>query len=161
MAATGADRQLLDAHQLKRLRALRERTALNALRQAEAEVRTAEAALQQRQQLMASLQGQRESLTQRIVRDCAPRLGRLASYASAAQEDLDDQLERTEYALIDDEETLSAARARAEEARRAWLRAVSQSGSADSLIGEARKAVLRARETRLDREDAPLPASNL
>ena len=158
MAATDTTRQLHDARQLKRLRELRERTALTALRTAEREVRAAEDALQQRQQLMQRLQGARDQLTQRIVHECAPRLGRLAGYASAAQEDLDDQLERTEYALIDDEEALTEAQQAAEAARRAWLRAVSQSGAADTLVNDARRGLLREREARLEREDAPLPA---
>ena len=161
MAATDTTRQLHDARQLKRLRELRERTALTALRTAEREVRAAEDALQQRQQLMQRLQGARDALSQRIVHDCAPQLGRLAGYASAAQEDLDDQLERTEYALIDDEEALSAARAQAERARAAWLSAVSQNGSAQTLVGDARKALLRDRDTRLEREDAPAPITPL
>ena len=161
MAATDTTRQLHDARQLKRLRELRERTALTALRTAEREVRAAEEALQQRQQLMQRLQGERDQLTQRIVHECAPRLGRLAGYASAAQEDLDDQLERTEYALIDDEDALSAAREKAAEARAAWLRAVSQNGSAQTLVDDARKALLRERDTRQEREDAPVAITPL
>ena len=99
-------------------------------------------------------------LSQRIVHDCAPQLGRLADCASATQADLDDQLERTEYALIDDEDALGAAREQAAEARAAWLRAVSQTGSAQTLVGDARKAVLSERDTRLDREDPPARAAN-
>ena len=140
---------------------MRERKALSALRQAEAEVATAEHAVAERQAAMDRLQLARDQLSERIVGACAPQLGRLAIYASAAQEDLDDQLERTEYALIDDEEALSAARAQAERARAAWLRAVSQNGSAQTLVGDARKALLRDRDTRLEREDAPAPITPL
>ena len=158
---TDTARQLQDARQLQRLRELRERKALSALRQAEAEVATAEHAVAERQAAMDRLQLARDQLRERIVGACAPQLGRLAIYASAAQEDLDDQLERTEYALIDDEEALSAARAQAERARAAWLRAVSQNGSAQTLVGDARKALLRDRDTRLEREDAPAPITPL
>ncbi|MBP7451388.1 MAG: hypothetical protein KA914_01200 [Ottowia sp.] len=158
---TDTARQLQDARQLQRLRELRERKALSALRQAEAEVATAEHAVAERQAAMDRLQLARDQLSERIVGACAPQLGRLAIYASAAQEDLDDQLERTEYALIDDEEALSAARAQAERARAAWLRAVSQNGSAQTLVGDARKALLRDRDTRLEREDAPAPITPL
>ena len=150
-------RQLQDARQLHRLRELRERQALNALRQAESQVAAAEQAVAERQRAMDRLQQQRDALSQRIVGDCAARLGRLAAYASATQEDLDDQLERTEYALIDDEDALSEAREQAAQARAAWLRAVSQSGSAQTLVGDARKALLRERDRRLEREDAPAP----
>ena len=158
---TDTARQLQDARQLQRLRELRERKALSALRQAEAEVATAEHAVAERQAAMDRLQLARDQLSERSVGACAPQLGRLAIYASAAQEDLDDQLERTEYALIDDEEALSAARAQAERARAAWLRAVSQNGSAQTLVGDARKALLRDRDTRLEREDAPAPITPL
>lgn len=150
-------RQLHDARQLQRLRELRERKALTALRAAEAEVAAAEEALATRQRAMERLQRERDQLSQRIVHDCAPQLGRLADCASATQADLDDQLERTEYALIDDEDALAAAREQAAEARAAWLRAVSQSGSAQTLVGDARKALRRERDTRLEREDAPAP----
>ena len=154
-------RQLQDARQLHRLRELRERQALNALRQAESQVAAAEQAVAERQRAMDRLQQQRDALSQRIVGDCAARMGRLAAYASATQEDLDDQLERTEYALIDDEDALAEARDKAAAARAAWLRAVSQSGSAETLVGDARKSVQRERDTRLDREDAPARVSPL
>ena len=157
---TDAVRQLHDARQLKRLRALRERKALTALRQAETAVREAEAALAVRQATMTRLQTERDALSQRIVGDCAARMGRLADYASATQEDLDDQLERTEYALIDDEDALSEAREQAAQARAAWLRTVAQRDAAHTLVGDARKAVLRERDTRLDREDPPARAAN-
>ena len=155
---TDPARQLHDARQLHRLRELRERKALAALRQAEADVAAAEQAVATRQRAMDRLQQQRDQLSQRIVHDCAPQLGRLADCASATQADLDDQLERTEYALIDDEDALGAAREQAAEARAAWLRAVSQTGSAQTLVGDARKALRRERDTRLEREDAPAPA---
>lgn len=154
MQSADPSRQLQDARQLKRLRELRERKAHNALRLAEAEVAAAERTVQERQRVMDRLQAEREQLNHRITHDCAPQLGRLAVYASAAQENIDDQLERTEYALIDDEDALATARQKAAQARGAWLRAVSQNSSADSLVGEAQKALNLERETRLDREDA-------
>lgn len=158
---TDPARQLQDARQLQRLRELRERKALTALRQAEGALTAAEQALAERQRAMDRLQRERDQLSQRIVRDCAPALGRLAAYASATQEDLDDQLERTEYALIDDEDAVSAAREQVATARAAWLRAVSQNGSAQTLVGDARQALRRARDSRLEREDAPVPITPL
>ena len=154
---TDPGRQLQDARQLQRLRELRERKALTAFRAAEAEVARAQQALDERQRTMERLQRARDDLGRRIVGDCAPQMGRLSGYVSATQEDLDDQLERTEYALIDDEEALSNAQGHAAQAHAAWLRAVSQSGSAETLVGDARKALLRERDRRLEREDAPAP----
>ena len=154
---TDPGRQLQDARQLQRLRELRERKALTAFRAAEAEVARAQQALDERQRTMERLQLARDDLGRRIVGDCAPQMGRLSGYVSATQEDLDEQLERTEYALIDDEEALSNAQGHAAQAHAAWLRAVSQSGSAETLVGDARKALLRERDRRLEREDAPAP----
>lgn len=154
---TDPGRQLQDARQLQRLRELRERKALTAFRAAEAEVARAQQALDERQRTMERLQRARDDLGRRIVGDCAPQMGRLSGYVSATQEDLDEQLERTEYALIDDEEALSNAQGHAAQAHAAWLRAVSQSGSAETLVGDARKALLRERDRRLEREDAPAP----
>ena len=76
-------RQLQDARQLHRLRELRERQALNALRQAESQVAAAEQAVAERQRAMDRLQQQRDALSQRIVGDCAARLGRLAATGEA------------------------------------------------------------------------------
>lgn len=154
---TDPGRQLQDARQLQRLRELRERKALTAFRAAEAEVARAQQALDERQRTMERLQRARDDLGRRIVGDCAPQMGRLSGYVSATQEDLDEQLERTEYALIDDEEALSNAQGHAAQAHAAWLRVVSQSGSAETLVGDARKALLRERDRRLEREDAPAP----
>lgn len=153
--STDPARQLQDARQMKRLRELREKSALHALHKAEAQVREAEETVRVREEAMRRLQGEREALNQRIVGPCAPALGRLAVYATAAQEDLDDQLERTEYALIDDEEALHEARMQAKQARANWLRAVGQSSAADSLVNDARAAWRREQENRLDREDPP------
>ena len=154
---TDPGRQLQDARQLQRLRELRERKALTAFRAAEAEVARAQQALDERQRTMERLQRARDDLGRRIVGDCAPQMGRLSGYVSATQEDLDEQLERTEYALIDDEDAVSTARDRTAQARASWLRAVSQTGSAQTLVGDARKALLRERDRRLEREDAPAP----
>ena len=154
---TDPGRQLQDARQLQRLRELRERKALTAFRAAEAEVARAQQALDERQRTMERLQRARDDLGRRIVGDFAPQMGRLSGYVSATQEDLDEQLERTEYALIDDEEALSNAQGHAAQAHAAWLRVVSQSGSAETLVGDARKALLRERDRRLEREDAPAP----
>ena len=157
MQAADPARQLHDARQLQRLRALRERTAMNALRAAEAEERAALQTVQEREAALQRLQVQRQVLAERVVGELAGRMARLADCVSAVQADLDDQLERTEYALIDDEEALAAARQKTAQARAQWLRAVSQHGAAGTLVTEARSAVHRQRETRLEREDAPAP----
>lgn len=161
MPALDTLRQLQDAQQLQRLRALRERKALQALRAAEAAQHGAEQLVRERESALQLLQQQRQQLARRVVGELAPSMARLADCVSAVQADLDDQLERTEYALIDDEEALAQARANTDAARQAWLRTVSRHGSAQTLVGDARLAVRRDRETRDEREDAPTPLPNL
>ena len=59
MQAADPARQLHDARQLQRLRALRERTAMNALRAAEAEERAAELTVREREAALQALLRQR------------------------------------------------------------------------------------------------------
>jgi hypothetical protein len=151
--------RLHDTQQLRRLRELRERTALQALRAAEAGQRAAEQAVREREAALQRLQLQRQQLAERVVGELAPRIARLADSVSAVQADLDDQFERTEYALIDDEQAAADARDRTDAARQDWLRAVSRHGAAQSLVGDARQAARRERELRAEREDAPQPPS--
>jgi flagellar biosynthesis chaperone FliJ len=147
--------QLHDAGQLKRLRELRERTALNALRNAEAALQTAKQEMKERQNTMLRLQNERQTLAQRIVGELATDMARLAAYVSALQARLDDQLERAEYALIDDEQAVADAQAKVDEARQAWLHAVSRHGAATTLVDDASLALRLDREVRAEREDIP------
>ncbi len=155
MAHQNPRQQLLAARQMKRLRELRERTALSALRKAERAAQEAAQAVCEREAVIRQLQQQRQQLSHRIVGDCAARMGLLAAYASATQEVLDDQLERAEYGLIDDEEALLTARRKAHEAHQIWLYSVGQSQSAENLVADAGKAVRRDQEVRQEREDPP------
>src|SRR3989344_3032782 len=75
MTASAMAQQLAAASQLQRLRALRERKAQ-----------------------IRQLQARRLELQHSLIGPYAARMGVVASYASAAQEALDDQLERAEYA---------------------------------------------------------------
>ena len=146
--------QLLDARQLERLRLLRERTALAALQRAEAAERAAQQAVQAREHTLQGLLAQRQQLARRVVGELAGQMARLADCVSAMQADLDEQLERTEYALIDDEQALADARAQTASARQAWLRASSRRDAAEQLVGDARKALRRQTAARAEREDA-------
>lgn len=154
-AATDFARQLHDARQLKRLRELRERTALTTLRNAEAELQTAKRAMQERQNAILRLQNERQTLAHRIVGELATDMARLASYVSARQAKLDDQLERAEYALIDDEQAVASAQTEVNKARQTWLHTVSSHSAATTLVGEANQALRRDREVRAEREDVP------
>jgi flagellar biosynthesis chaperone FliJ len=154
-AATDFPRQLQDARQLKRLRELRERSALRALREAEAALQTAIQVMQERQATVQRLQNERQTLAERIVGELASEMARLAGYVSARQSQLDDQLERAEYALLDDKQAVAGAQAKVNEARQAWLLTVSRNGAATTLVDDASQALRRDREVRAEREDIP------
>ena len=161
MTLNASASHLNDARQLQRLRELRERTALAALRRAETAQRAAQAVVDEHQHTMRRLLAERQQLAQRVVGELAGRIGRLADCVTAVQADLDDQLERTEYALIDDEQALASAREETDAARQAWLRAVSRHGAAGTLVADARKALRHESAARAEREDAPQPMSTL
>jgi hypothetical protein len=155
LATTDFARQLHDARQLKRLRELRERTALNTLRNAEAQLQTAKRVMQERQNTILRLQNERQTLAQRVIGELATDMARLACYVSALQAKLDDQLERAEYALISDLKAVAGAQIKVNKARQAWLQAVSNHGAASTLVGQASQAPGRDREARTEREDIP------
>ena len=66
--------------------------------------------------------------------------------------DLDDQIERTEYAMLDDEEALDEARKSRERARQAWLRASAAVNAAETLVTDTRRAHRQAQEAVQERE---------
>ncbi|MDR2155946.1 MAG: hypothetical protein LBE78_13140 [Burkholderiaceae bacterium] len=154
-ATTDFPRQLHDARQLKRLRELRERAALNGLRGAEARLQAAIQSMQERQAVILHLHNERQALALRVVGELATDMVRLASYVSALQAKLDDDLERAEYALIDEEHAVAEARAKVKEARQAWLQAVSRHNAATTMVSDSSQALRRDREARAEREDAP------
>jgi flagellar biosynthesis chaperone FliJ len=159
LTATDFARQLHDARQLKRLRELRERTALNTLRSAEAELQAAKRVMQERQNTILRLQNERQTLAQRMVGELAADMARLASYVSALQTQLDDQLEDTEFALVKDERVVANAQTKVDKARQVWLHTVSSHGAATTLVGQADQALRRDREARAEREDIPKSVS--
>jgi flagellar biosynthesis chaperone FliJ len=154
-SATDFTRQLHDARQLKRLRELRERSALNALRKAEAVLQAAIQVMQARENTILNLQGERHALAERIIGELAADMARLADYASARQSVLDEQLERAEYLLTEDQKVVANAQVKVNEARQAWLRTVSRHGTASTLVDDANQALRRDREVRAEREDIP------
>ena len=160
MTASAMAQQLAAASQLQRLRALRERKALQARQQAERELQAAQQVVRDREAHIRQLQARRLELQHSLIGPYAARMGVVASYASAAQEALDDQLERAEYALIDEEEELINARTRAASARTAWLQAVVQHQASTTLRDDARQSLRRERETTLEREDPPLRSAS-
>jgi hypothetical protein len=140
------------ARQLERLRLLRADKALRLRSQAQAARDAAQQAVREREAEVERQRRVRAALLHAAAFD--PRLlTTLAPYHAARREYLDDQLERTEYALLDDEEALAEAAERLAEAAAAWRRAQRRADAAADLHTRARRAEGRATEARAERED--------
>jgi hypothetical protein len=142
------------ARQLQRLRQLREERALRLRAEAQRECDAAQAAVRQREAELAEQRQARSDLLHRAVHE-AMHLTRLAPYLSARRDDLDDKLERAEYALIDDVEALEEASAGLHQASLRWRAARARDDAASDLLARARCDQRQAIEGRAEREDAP------
>jgi len=147
--------RLEQARQLLRLRLLREELARRERLQAERERLAAAQAVREREAEVAGHRDARANLLQRAVQQ-AHELPRLAPYFGARRDELDDRLERAEYALIDDEEALEAATTQLAEASDRWRAARTREEAAQHLLARARREDRQANERRAEREDAPL-----
>ena len=85
----------------------------------------------------------------------APQLARFAPQAAAQRAWLDDQLERDEYALIDDEEERGVRQQALDDAMREWQRQRAREDGMRDLLQQARGQLQRLEELRaeLDAED--------
>jgi len=149
---TAALPTMLEAKQLHRLRALRVQRARERIAPAQAEVDKALAAIHQRQRQIDQLRESIRELRDAIVTTLAPALPRWSGVASAQQDRLADQLERNEYGLIDDEETLEAAQEKLQQARSELTRALAREDAVRGLVQQARKGRLLVREQRAERD---------
>jgi hypothetical protein len=145
-----------EAQQLQRLRQLREDQARRARAQAQAALDEAREAVQRREAEVRRHRGARGELVERVCAD-AKSLPLLAPYVSARREDLDDLLERAEYALIDDEEARDEAQQTLDDASAAWRASLARRDAAGDLLTRARKEQLQAGERRAEREDPSKP----
>jgi hypothetical protein len=141
-----------DAAQMLRLRSLRVQRAREAVAKAKLEVEQAEAVVEARQRTIASTQREIVTLADAVVTTLAPQLPRWSGMVSATRERLADKLEREEYALIDDERELEQARERVQQAGAELTRALAREDAVRGLAKQARKAVLHAREQRVELE---------
>jgi hypothetical protein len=149
-----------EAGQMLRLRSLRVQRAREACAKAKLEVDKAHAAVKERQRAIERSQREMANLAAAIVTTLAPALPRWSGMVAANRERLADQLERDEYALIDDEHELEQAQERAQQAGAELTRALAREDAVRGLAQQARKAVLHAREQRveLEIEDQGRPA---
>jgi hypothetical protein len=143
---------LAETRQLLRLRTLRVQRAREAVAQAQAGVDAAARAVEERQGSIERAQREMDALAHALVHGLAPRLPRWSEIAAAQRDRLADRLEREEYALIDDEHALEQAHERVQKARAELTRALAREDAVRGLAGEAQRAVMQAREQKLERE---------
>lgn len=137
---TGPPKELA---QLLRLRQVRVDAAQAAVNQQRAECEQAAAAVQAR---LLQIESDRRSVGVHAVYTVgrgADDLPRMAELFSAFRARLDDTLERNEYALVDDEETLEASEARLRERREHWMREQSRRDGVEEALQRSRRAVAR------------------
>jgi hypothetical protein len=141
-----------EARQLCRLRALRVERAQEAWTRARDARDAALRKVRDSEEAIVRVRTEIDTLGAAIVHSLAPHLPRWATMITARTERLADQLERAEYALIDDEHALEEARERLAQARTALTRAQASQDAVQGLAREAKQAVAQAREQRADIE---------
>lgn len=141
-----------DARQLLRLRELQLRRARAAVAEAVDQVGRAQSALDQRQERVIRTRASRTAVIADIAGRLAPRLPQWAPWASAHRAGLEEQLEREEYALINDERVLEQAQDRLAERRRELARCEHRESLATALLAEQRRERARGDERRQDAE---------
>ena len=152
-------REIDDLRQLLRLRELREDAARRAHEASRVQRDEALRAVQERDALLQQQRAQRSDLSAYTAGAGASAMPRLAGYASARRDLLDDRIERNEYALIDDEEALAEAERHLQQASDAWAQARARTQAVETLGDSTRRRALRAAEQRAERElEMPLRA---
>jgi flagellar biosynthesis chaperone FliJ len=141
-----------EAHQLCRLRSLRVERAQEAWNAAREAVAAAERQVQDSERAIARIRSAIDAHGHAIVNGLAPHLPRWAAMVTAQSERLADQLERAEYALIDDEHALEQARDEVARTRTALTRAQASEDAVKGLARQAKQAVAQAREQRAEIE---------
>jgi hypothetical protein len=91
-------------------------------------------------------------LADAVVTTLAPSLPRWSGMVSATRERMADRLERDEFALTEEEHLLEQAQEHAQQAGAELTRALAREDAVRGLAQQARKAVLHAREQRVELE---------
>lgn len=145
-----------DARQWLRLRQLRVQRARRALAQAQAEQARAQAVVDEREARIAHHRACVEELAQHWSGPGSVDLPRWGDQLKLHREALADRLERDEYALLEERETLEQAQAAVAQRRAELARAQAREDAVDATLKDQRRHQLQAREQQaeLDAEDA-------
>lgn len=147
-------RHLHDTRLLTQLRELRERSARRARCVADQAREKASEAVRERQARATGLRGQREALSQACADLVTAGRWSWMPQARARREQLDEQIERADDALIEEEDELATALARLAAADQAWRRARGHVRATQALVDQARQNLARAREHAHEQEQA-------
>jgi hypothetical protein len=151
---TGPPRALA---QLRRLRDVRVAAAEAAVRQERDACAQAAAAVEARLGEIAAHRDGVQRHARYTVGEGAADLPHLATVFTGFREQVDERLERSEYALIDDEEALEAAQRRLAERQQAWRREQSRRDGVDDLLVRSRRAEARQVERQAEQDADELP----
>lgn len=135
-----------EAQQLHRLRSLRVERARTLCATAQAAVEAAAATVRNRQRQIERCRCEIGALSHAVVHGLAPELPRWSTLVAAQSDRLVDQLERAEYALLEDEHQLEIAQERSQQARADLTRALAREDAVHGLALKSRQAHLDARE---------------
>lgn len=138
--------------QLLRLRNVRVDAAQAEVQRQRAECARAADAVQQRLQHIAENRQHVDRHAAYTVGDGVQDLPRLAPLFSAFREKLGDTLERNEYALVDDEETLEAEQARLRDRQQAWRREQSRRDGIGEALQRSRRTLAQHADQQADND---------
>ncbi len=146
--------------QLLRLRQVRVESAELKVREQRVAVEAAEVAVQTRHE---RIQADRNLVAQHLantVGDAAHSLPRFAMYYSAFGERLGEKLERNEYGLLDDQETLESEKSLLIEKRHTWLREQSREDGVKEALKRSKTAKAQKLESQAEDEVDELKPRN-
>jgi flagellar biosynthesis chaperone FliJ len=141
-----------EAQQLCKLRALRVQRAREGVAKAQAECARVEEVVRKRQHEVDTTRRAGEDLQNAVVTSLVPSLPRWSEVAGAQRERLTDQLERLEYALVQDEHRLEQAQEAVQAARAELTRALAREDTVRDLAKQAQRAFALKREQLAERE---------
>lgn len=145
-----------DGRQWLRLRQLRVQRARQALAEAQAAERQAQQAIQARQALIDASRERLDALARHWGGPGSADMPRWGAQLAAHRAALSERLERDEYALLDEEEALTAASATVQQRRAELARAQAREDAVDATLQAQRRTTAQAREQQaeLEAEDA-------
>lgn len=145
-----------DGRQWLRLRQLRVQRAREALARAQADEGRARAAVDEREARIEQGRARLDDLARHWGGPGSADMPRWGGQLQAHREALAERLERDEYALLDEQETLEQAQAAVRQRRAELARAQAREDAVDATLKDQRRQLRQARErlAELDAEDA-------